>query len=130
MYITDASAYPSVNAWARTLAYDSFQANELFLQYLRWLDQSYGVTVACTFSTNRSVTVEVHRLPQLVLTASGGRVSVRWLQPEADYWPTLHRGVSKPDDLTRSPSGAWWQFYLDSKQDTYMLRDLMSHLHK
>jgi hypothetical protein len=130
MQITDVSAYPSVNAWLRTLTHDSFQAHELFVQYLRWLDQSYGATVTCALHADHSATISVHGTPELTIVVAHGRICVRWLRPEAGYWAILHGAVSKPDDLTQSASGAWWQFYLDTRQDGYLLRDLTSHLHR
>ncbi len=128
MHITEASTHPSVNIWSRTLAHGAFQVHALFLEYLRWLDQSYGATVTCTFHADRSLTIGMHGVAQLTMMETQGRIRVRWLQPEPSYWPVLHGALSKPEDLTQAADG-WWQFYMDTRHDSYLLRDLISHLH-
>jgi hypothetical protein len=130
MYIIDSSAYPSINAWSRTFAYGTFQSHELFLQYLRWLDQSYGSTVTGELHDDRHVTIGIHGIDQLSLVVAQGRVSVRWLHPDAGYWAVLSKAVSKSGDVTQAPDGAWGQFFVDTKQDGYLLRDLTCHLHR
>jgi hypothetical protein len=131
MDITSTSSFPSITAWSRTLAYDTFQTHELLLSYLRWLDQSYGSTVTCTLHADRSATIGLHGVDRLtVKAAEHGRIYVQWMQPEPSYWDILQRTLSKPADLTKTNDGARWQFYIDSKPDTYLLRDLTTHLHK
>jgi hypothetical protein len=129
MHITNGSAYPSINAWSRTLAHDTFQTRELVLNYLRWLDQSYGTTVTCTLHADRRATIAIHGVEHLILTVHDGRVCVQWLKPETSYWPILYRTMSIPSDVTQIQDGARWQFYIDTKFDGYLLRDLTCHVH-
>lgn len=129
MHITEDSAYTSINAWSRTLVYDTLQTRELLLNYLRWLDQSYGTTVTCTLRADRSTTIAIHGINQLILSILDGRISVQWLNPEMSYLPTLQKAVSTPTDVTQTHGGAQWHFYIDNKQDGYVLRDLTCHLH-
>jgi hypothetical protein len=130
MHITETSTHPSINAWLRTLAFDTFRSHEIFLQYLRWLDQSYGATVTCTFHADRSATIGIHGVNQITILVDQGRLCVRWLLPDTSYWATLQAALSKPDDVTQIHGGAWRQFYVDTRQDSYLLRDLTSHLHR
>ncbi|MBX0330954.1 hypothetical protein K2Z83_25175 [Oscillochloris sp. ZM17-4] len=130
MHIPDSSVYPSINAWSRTLAFNTFQSHEIFLHYLRWLDQSYGSTITCTFHANRGVAIGIRGVPQLSLAVADERICVQWLMPEESYWATLHDAVSQPGDLTRTREAGRWQFYVDTKQDSYLLRDLTSHIHR
>jgi hypothetical protein len=130
MHIAEDSSYTSINDWSRTLAYDTFQTRELLLNYLRWLDQSYGTTVTCAFRADRSATISIHGVPQLTLTVQHGRITVQWLKPETSYWPTLHSAMSTPDDVTQAPDGNQWQFHIDNKHDSYLLRDLTCHVHR
>jgi hypothetical protein len=130
MHIAESSSFPSINAWSRTLAYNTFQTRELLLNYLRWLDLSYGATVSCALDADGSSQITIHGVHQLTLTVQSGRIGVQWLKPEAGYWPTLHSTASAPDDMKQTHDGARWQFYVDNKRDGYMLRDLTSHIHR
>jgi hypothetical protein len=130
MHIAESSSFPSINAWSRTLAYNTFQTRELLLNYLRWLDLSYGATVACALDADGSSQISIHGVHHLTLTAQSGRISVQWLRPEVGYWPKLQSVASAPDDLKQTHDGARWQFYVDTKSDGYMLRDLTSHIHR
>jgi hypothetical protein len=130
MHITNDSSYPTINAWSRTLAYDSLQTRELLLNYLRWLDQSYGATVSCELRADRSSAISIHGVHQLTLSVHQGRIRVEWLQPEASYLPTLQRGMSPPAEVAETHGGARWQFSIANKHDGYLLRDLTGHIHR
>ncbi|MEI7770495.1 MAG: hypothetical protein WCI67_10925 [Chloroflexales bacterium] len=129
MHIADDSSYTSINAWSRTLTQSTFQACELLLNYLRWLDQSYGATVTCALGSDRSSKITIHGVEQLSLNLQSGRIGVQWLKPEPSYWPVLQGGASAPSDVTQTHGGTRWQFYVDNKRDNYLLRDLTSHIH-
>jgi hypothetical protein len=107
-----------------------FQSCELMLNYLHWLDQSYGATVTCALGTDQRSTVTIHGVDQIALRLQNRRIGVEWLRPEPSYWSILQGAASAPGDITQTHDGARWQFFIDTKRDGYMLRDLTSHIHR
>jgi hypothetical protein len=129
MLIASISAYSSVNALARSLGRHAFQNHQLLLDYLRWLDQSYGTTITCTLHADRSATIAIHGTHQFTLTAAQGGILVQWARPDIRYQSALQK-LSAPGSLTQTADGSGWQFSVDTQHDSYLLRDLTDHLHQ